>query len=264
LSGTSAVITGDTNPAVTINGNSANATIDSVEIAGSFAAKTGLFCSNPSLAPTVTIRRSKLHGLAGAAVNASNCTLTLDRDLIAGNSGGGILLNGCQYAITNTFIVANISTNPAVSFGPSSAPIQGSVGFSHNTVAGNGGLGTLGGIACNAGSPTTLSDSIIFANSKLGNGAAMSQLSGNCALSYVDIDDGTLPAGSGNRNVQPDFVSTTPATPDYHLSTRSSSNNLSCCVNQIPPPDAVDHDYDGRSRPQPAGGNYTIGAHEIP
>jgi hypothetical protein len=66
-----------------------------------------------------------------------------------------------------------------------------------------------------------------------------------------------------NRNIKPDFKSTDPNAPDYHLNGRTANNN-SCCINQIPPPDAVDHDFDGRSRPQPAGGNYTVGAHEIP
>jgi hypothetical protein len=263
--GTSAVITGDNNnPAVTVTGNGAQATLDSLEVAGLFNAKDGVVCTNLTSGPVVLIRRSRIHNLGGQAVNANNCTVVLDRDLIANNAAGGILLNNSQYTITNTFIVANISTNAAVTFGPSTAPLSGGPGFSHNTVAGNGGPGTLGGIACNAGSPITLSNSIIFANTKLGSGAAATQLSGNCALSYVDIDDATLPAGTGNRNKQPDFVSTSPSSPDYHLSSRSQPN-LDCCVNQIPPPDSVDHDYDGRTRPQPATAtNYTIGAHEIP
>lgn len=258
-SGTSAKVSGDsTNPAINLTGASTALTLDGLEVTGGGLGQHGIACTNGSLGPTVNVYRSNLHGLGGAGLNATMCKVTLDRDLITNNSGGGISLSGSQYSITNCFIVANVSTNAAVSFGPSSSPIPGSAGFAHNTVAGNGGVGTLGGISCNAGAAVSIANSIVYGNSKTAAGAT--QLGGNCALTNVDIDDGTLPTGTGNRNLPPDFISTMPASPDYHLTGRTA-NNLACCIDQITA-SPVDHDYDGSTRP--INIKWDIGAHEVP
>jgi hypothetical protein len=61
----------------------------------------------------------------------------------------------------------------------------------------------------------------------------------------------------------PEFVdSTTPATYDFHLTGRTTANNA-CCVDKVASSPVV-MDYDGRARPQPAGGMSDIGAHEVP
>jgi hypothetical protein len=250
--GMTAKVSGTTgNPALNISGSTTTVTLDGLEITGGAVGQDGVDCTNGSLGPAVTIYRSSLHGLGGVGVSATKCKLVMERDDVENNSGGGLSLTGVQYNITNCYIVANLSTQPGVFFGPNSVPIAGG-GFRHNTVAGNGGIGSVGGISCQQGGAGALAieNSIIWNNSKTGAGASATQIAGNCSFNYVDTDEGTTPPPtSTNKNIQPDFVQPTmPKTAaDYHLNGRTA-NNLACCVDQIPSSPVTD-DYDGKTRP---------------
>jgi hypothetical protein len=260
----SAKFSGDvSNPAFTVGGTTTNLTLDGIEITGGSAGNDGLYCQNGSVGPSVTVRRSNIHDVVGGAgINASKCKVTLDRNQIGpGNAGGGVLLSGAQYSITNNFIVGNASvTRPGVTL--DGTVLASSPGFSHNTVAANGSVGIYGGIQCSGGTQN-VANSIVFNNTKVGIGAAATQFTGSCSSTYLATDDPTIPSGTGNVTANPDFVSTTPGSSDYHL-TSKTTNNTACCVDRIPSPDPVDHDYDGRARPQPMGGMFDVGAHEVP
>jgi hypothetical protein len=175
------------------------------------------------------------------------------------NAGGGIVMNSVQYSIVNTFVVGNASgTTPAIFIGPNSSELsasQGGLGFRHNVVAKNSNTAGVAGISCNAGI-STIADSIIVGNTggNLGGGST-------CSLTYCNTDTVPLPAGTGNNDdAAPDFVNPMAPAYDFHLMGKST-NNLTCCVDKIPAPDPVDHDYFGTPRPQ--GPKWDIGADEL-
>jgi hypothetical protein len=192
----------------------------------------------------VSLLRSWAHGASATAVSATRCTLVVDQTILSGAAASGLYIEGSTYTVTNTIVSGNGSA-PA----SASVAIYTSTGtFRHNTVVANVSSAVGAGISCDT--PTTpIGNSIIWGNSKyLG-----SQISG-CALTYVDIDDTTLPLGAGNRSITPSFTS------DYHLAGHSGANDA-CCIDQIAA-SSVGHDIDGRARPQ--GPKYDIGAHEVP
>jgi len=256
-----AIVSYTTGSAFNVSGMSTVVTFDGFEVTGGTANQDAIACSNNPLGPTLTVRRSYIHDVGGAGINVSKCKVTLDRNQIGpGCAGGGVVLRGAQYSITNNFVVANASvTHPGITLDGS--PLGAGNGFKFNTVAGNGGVGTAGGLQCSGGTQN-VDDSIIFNNSKTGAATAATQFTGTCSFTYLTTDDGTTPTGAGNNATAPDFVSTTPTSPDYHLMGRTG-NNSTCCVDRIPT-SAVLFDYDGRPRPQPVAGMFDVGAHEVP
>jgi hypothetical protein len=208
---------------------------------------------------TTTVTQSTVSGnTGGPGITTNGGTLTLDRDLIATNSGGGLSTgSNANYQITNCFVTRNLSTNQAgVSLNPGGSDAMHV--FQHNTVAYNTNTGGIGGINVQSGT-AKLENSIVVHNSLMGN----SQLSAASTFmaSYMDVDDASAPAGNTNRTTEPTFVNpTTGPNYDYHLTDKADNG---CCVDQVPT-SPVDHDYDGRSRPQPVGGMFDIGAHEVP
>jgi hypothetical protein len=246
-SGACVKVSGDaSNPAISISGVSTVVSFDGIEVTAGGLGQDGLFCSQASIGPTVTLRRSYVHGVGGTGVNATKCKVTLDQTQIGpGNSGGAIALSGAQYSISNNFVVGNATTTkPAIILDGTELP--GGLGFRNNTVIKNGNLGGVGGVACNTGT-MDLRESIIWQNSMSNTGGA-----GTCNL----VNTVTTPSPD------PTFVNS--AGPDYdaHLTGRDAAN-LACCIDKVPS-SPVDHDYDGRSRPQPSPGQWDIGAHEVP
>jgi hypothetical protein len=245
----SARIAGDlSNPAISISGASTAATFDGFEIIGVAASQVGVFCSHSSIGPSLTLRRVYIHDVPNTGVSASNCRITIERSQIGpGNTGGGIVLNGSQYSISNNFIVGNATaSSPGVAFNSGSTELSGGLGFRNNTVARNANASGIAGVACNAGA-TDLRDSIIWNN----NGGNTGGL-GTCNVTNVV----TMPA------MAPDFVDTSVVTPDFHLAGRTAANEA-CCIDKVAT-SPVSVDYDGRARPQPTGGLIDIGAHELP
>jgi hypothetical protein len=219
------------NPAVAISGANTRALLDRLEITGGGTGQDGIACFNGSLGPSLTLLRSFVHGVGGAAINSSKCTLVLDRDQLGpSNGGGGMVVAGGPFTVTNSFIVGNANGGAGVTFG-ASATGKGS-GFMHNTVASNTG----GGIVCTAA--TTIANTIVSGNTPM-------DTSGACTL-------------SGSTTSAPNFMSVG----DFHLAGRTAAN-LACCIDQIAS-SPVDHDVDGRARPQPANGKWDVGAHEVP
>lgn len=254
-SGTRATVTGDASnlPGIGVTGMTTNVTLDGLEVTLGFAGQAGIACSSVAIGPTLTLRRMYVHGVPGAGLTADHCIVKLDRDQIGPlNAGGGIQLSSSQYSITNSFIVGNnLANSPGVSFGSSCTPVGD--GFQFNTVAGNAITPSgAGGITCSA-SGTVISNSIVWGNSKTGG----TQLSGNCMVDHVDLDDTTTPGGTGNVDLPPDFVNA--GSNDYHLKSQSAANSA-CCVDKTTSATVL-HDFDGTSRP--LGARWDIGAHEV-
>jgi hypothetical protein len=225
-------LSGDlTNPAIGISGTGTRVLLDRLEVTGGGTGQDGIACFNGSLGPTLTLLRSLVHGVSGAAVSASKCTVILDRDQLGPlDAGGGLVLGGSSFTVTNCFIVGNGNGGFGVSIGPASSALG--VGFMHNSVANNAG----GGILCSAA--TAIVSSIVSGNTPL-------DVSGTCTL-------------TSSTTMAPQFVSAS----DLHLAGRTAAN-LACCIDRIAS-SPIDHDFDGRARPQPVNGAWDVGAHEVP
>lgn len=238
-------ISGDlSNPAVTVGGALTAVAFDGIEITAGGTGQNGIACNNATLGPSVAVRRSWIHAVSGIGINTTNCKLTADQVQLDHNPGGGVLLTGSQYAITNCFIFGNGTTGPGVTFGAGSSELAGGPGFAHNTVAKNVTLAGVGGIACNSGT-TNITNSIVVSNTPTNTG-------GSGACNFINTVTTTTTG--------PDFVDGNGPAFDFHLAGRTA-NNLSCCIDQIASSPVL-NDYDGRVRP--INIKWDTGAHEVP
>jgi hypothetical protein len=231
-----AMLSGDlSNPALAISGATTSVTLDGIEISGGGTGEDGVFCSQASPGPSLTMLRSWVHGVGGAGIDATKCDVTLDRAAIGpGNADGGIVLTSARYSIVNSFFDVNGASGAGVTFNAGTSALPGGFGFAHNTVVKNAG----GGVLC--GAATSIVSSIVWGNSSM-------DTSGSCTL-------------VSSTSLGPDFVNATGPGYDFHLAGRTPGN-LGCCIDQIAS-SPVDHDYDGRKRPQNI--KWDIGAHEVP
>jgi hypothetical protein len=236
LASPTAMLSGDlSNPAVTISGATTNVTLDGLEVSGGGTGQDGIFCSQASLGPSLTMLRSWVHGVGGAGIDATKCDVILDRDMIGpGNAGGGLVLTSARYSIINSFFAVNGVSGAGVTFNAGATALPSGFGFMHNTIVKNSG----GGILC--GAVASIVSSIVWGNSG-------TDTMGSCTL-------------TGSTSLAPDFVSAGGPGYDFHLAGRTVAN-MACCIDQIAT-SPVDHDYDGRKRPQ--GVKWDVGAHEVP
>lgn len=245
----SAKITNDTNgPAVTVMGSSTQVTLDGVEIVASALNQNGIACLNGSVGPTLTVRKSVVSNISGVGISSTNCKVTIERNQISVNRDGGLVMTGSQYAVSNNFIFGNGTAGPGVSIGSGCSELSGGPGFRGNTVAKNTTLAGAAGVQCSGAAD--LRDSIIWSNTGPGGNT-----SGGSTCNLVNVV--TAPA------MDPNFVDAlNPTTFDFHLNGKTAAN-LACCIDKVAT-SPLTVDYDGRARPQPAGGMVDIGAHEVP
>ena len=227
---------GGATDAVTVSG-SAHVVLSGVDI---FFGKAGLICQGNG-ATSVTLRQSSVRNCSDIGLLSSNCSLDLDRVLISDNQNGALAIGGSQsYLVTNSYIVRNHSLAlPAIKL---SSTASGT--FRFNTVADNNSE-VAAGVECSSFG-VTISDSIVFRNSRLGN----SQLQ-NCRLhnTAVGRSDGAL-------GIHEDPMFAPIGGIDYGLDGPMMSN--SCCIDRST--NSLRTDYFGNLRPR--GRASDIGAHE--
>jgi hypothetical protein len=228
-------VAGGAFPGINVTGNGVTVLVDGFDVTASTV--DGIVCSNAQLGPSLTVVRSSVHGVTGAGLSASKCTLAIDRSRFGPmNGGGGLALSGTVYKITNTLVVENGPNGPGVSFGAGSSGT-----FAHGTVAGNQAGMMAGGIDCGAAAKK-IENSIVWGNGK----ALGTQLFGQCQLWYVDIDEMPM---NGNNLLMGDPL----------LDTGWRLKDGSPCIDAAPT-STVDHDIDGTFRPQRMA--FDLGAHE--
>lgn len=201
--------------------------------------RAGIFCQGG--AASLTLRHANVTGCSDIGLLISDCALELDRVLIADNANGALGISGSQgYSVTNSFIVRNRSLAlPAIKLASSVPGV-----FRFNTVADNTSEAAAA-VECGS-SRITLSDSIVFRNSRIGNSQIQS-----CQLrtTAVGRTDGAL----GIRE-DPSFA---PAGGlDYALEASPLSNG--CCIDRSA--STARTDFFGILRPR--GRSSDIGAHE--
>ncbi len=192
---------------------------------------------------------SRIEGSMTNGVVITNGTVSIERTVIAGNRGGGLVIeSGAAYSVINTIIASNgtsTSSNGGVRIA-GVAPAGALAVFRFNTVAGNlRTLGTANGLDC--GRPVVVESTIVA------NPVALVQMEMSTMCSArTSLFATTAPAGGGNLMGDPMFVSAT----DFHVLPGSPA------VNAAPAAGAPLLDVDGEPR---SGADLPdIGADEVP
>ena len=169
-------------------------------------------------------------------------------------SGGGVLIDGCEFSLVNNVIAVNGSGNSL--FGGlkiTNIATPGLHELQFNTITDNAGLtNAITGVECaSILTPLAFANNIVYANPVTGTGT---QVGGDADCTWTYSDIGPQPVtGEGNVNEPPLFVDV--ATRDFHLQPTSP-------VRDLADEDAtVTIDIDGDARPQ--GARADMGADEI-
>ena len=202
---------------------------------------------------TLAIAQSTVSGNAAGGILASvGSVLSVTRSTISGNTAGGISVGG-QFSIVNNFFFGNGSGSSVVGavyiFATQNAANR--LDFnSFNKNSTQDGLGSA--IQCTAGT-FTARNNIMSGNGPLTD---MNQTGGTCTHAYSIATPGTLPTGTGNFALDPQFVNTT--TGDLHIPAGSPAIDAADPAAVLTGLEAVD--IDGDARPQ--GVHADIGADE--
>jgi hypothetical protein len=188
------------------------------------------------VASNVTLKQVTIRNNVSQGIDASACTLLVDRTMVSGNTGGGMLLTETTFNVTNSFFVNNGSAQS----GTGGVRIVGTSSghFDFNTVASNtSNTAAVGGLWCVSTAGQMSADSDIIWN----NGGA-NNWNGTCNFNYSDTGaGGQATGGTGNFSADPLFI----GNGDFHLMATSP------CVGKGDPLSTLDHDYDGDPRTSP-------------
>lgn len=226
--------------AITIDPNS-KVVIDGLTISG--AGNDGITCSSNS---KLTVLRSKLDGNHQAGLNAGSCDVTIDQSWFETNRYGALRFGpGAKYVVTNSFLINNGVSAPAVTIDPTAMGT-----FAFDTVANNYGP-SFGAIDCGMGAtPKVIERSIVWNN---GTRPGPSQFNGDCklvdTLTGEDTADGAIkdmPLVDGATFKLMGPVGANPAIDRV----KAGASGL------LP-------DHDGNNRPRPSGKGWDVGADEF-
>ena len=245
---------GTVGPVLDIRGTSV-VTIEGLRIHdGPGGTGDGVRCTiDGSDVPTVTLMDVEIDGNGGQGIEASDCTLSVERSRITGNSGGGISITSSDFSLVNNFIAKNGGISSAA----------GGVGISGNPPSGAGGarldFNSISGNLAQAGNPSgvicqSISTPLVFSNSIVyGNLGVDGQVGGDpdCTWTYSDIQGGQ--AGTGNINADPLFENV--SIEDYHIDPGSPARNFA------DPAASETLDIDGQQRGE--SGRSDMGADEV-
>ena len=211
----------------------------------------------------LTVAQSQIgpSGCIGIKSAAGN-TVTLQRNLVLKNPGGGMDLDG-TYQVENNIIVQNSETS--VNYGgakldPASVATSA---FINNTVADNSCKGSNDSEACGVrceADKTKLVNNIFWGNTFNSTGDTQTdrQYSTKCTadFSFEELKPGATPTKSNITFSAPGFVGPTPSTSAdaYHITPASKA------AGKGSPTGAPDDDYDGQPRDP---NNPDIGADEL-
>lgn len=199
---------------------------------------------NGTVAPTLTLRASRLFEAKGAGLAATKCKVTVDGVRVLNNNNGGVRLSASTYDVQNLMVYGN-SRAPAVTIDAA----QAGSSFRFATIAYNVFFGTAAGVDC-GGQPVEIQHSIVASNV-----GSASQFRG-CKLTNVVTGAEMI---SGGTQKTPEFVSAVDPL-DLHLKNGPASRD--CCIDKVPAASGLPvRDLDGTRRPQ--GAALDIGAHEV-
>ena len=148
---------------------------------------------------TLTIVESTIIDNKSIGVAASYCDVTLRRNKIQNNQGGGVKLSDGTFTVVNTLVTGNGVFGSAGSAigGMNLSPGSGALTLVNNTVAENLAKTTATGSGMICSTTTPLHNNIVW-----GNQGGTTQISG-CTFSYSDVEGSA--GGTGNISVNPSF-----------------------------------------------------------
>jgi len=188
---------------------------------------------------------SEAEGASGGGIAVHNGVLRIESSVVEGNHGGGVTTGNSDTTIIDTRISGNegdiafapwnsrftlinclIVDNEGIGIVGDEIPLTGVI--MNTTIAGNGNRGT-----------RFKAEEVHITNSILWGNGNTSECSGNCIVSYSDIEEGW--PGPGNISTPPLLIN--PSHGNYHL--RPISPAIDAGTNKGAP----DHDLDGGPRP---------------
>jgi len=240
------IIPSTTAPAITLD-TGANVLLRGLRLFnGTDPGNDGVRC-NGNTATTLRMSQLRIDDNAGVGVNASRCTVTLERSEIFGNAGGGLLLFQSGFTIRNNFIYRNGTATGTTGGAQLIMPPASPRVFEFNTVTKNMAMPPVGpGLHCDTA--VAMSSVIVWDN---GASPDLAQVGGNCTFDFSDIG-GTAVVVPENIKMDPMFVDA--AADDYHIAATSP------CVDKGELGAGNGEDFDGQSRPN--GSRPDIGADE--
>jgi hypothetical protein len=252
-------------PALTLalgGGTSINITLDSFTIKGATGASGhGIQCGGSAGnngATKLKIVRSTVSNNAQNALNASNCDVTLDQDVIGPmNTAGGILLQSTDFTLQNLLVVGNGTAGSSGSaFGGISATgTSARANVINNTVVNNNmktGALAASGVGC-------VSGGAFFNNVAVGNSGGAAEVdTANCSPTYSSyvgaIATGTnhnqdLTTCGANATAIEGVIFYSSATGDYHP--KMGGTAPCTLVGLGTSAGTPTYDLDGKTRPSP-------------
>ncbi len=183
--------------------------VQGIKVQGATSGAPGVQCSGGA---KLTVVESVVITNAGAGVDASSCVVTLRRNRIRLNQGGGAQLEGGSAVVVNNLVTNNGVFGLSPFGGLWLAPASGQLTCSANTVAANSAQDEVAaGVVC-SGSGLTLHGAIVWDNGLPAHDG--------CTFAHANVEGGA-PAGTGNISVDPGFVDTKAI--DYSLGAGSLS-----------------------------------------
>jgi hypothetical protein len=260
-------------PAILLStlGQAINLSLDGLTIQNA-AGESGIRCdgTSTSLSLThVTVLRSTLRNNAKYGLAATNCQANLDQVRVELNQTGGLLLSDSDVVATNLLVVQN-GVGAGTTYGGINIlnPNGGTVAIVNSTVVKNvesAGASLASGIACSA--VTSVLNCVVQ-----GNTGAATEINATLCKPDHSAFVGAAAPNTGNMNVElvactDNLIFQNPGAGNYVPISGGSctlvDKGASAATFGTTTVTAPNHDFDGRSRPQPSNGMFDIGAYEL-
>jgi hypothetical protein len=228
-----------TNVAAVSAGAGTNVTLQGLKLYGALGGTLadGVRCEGTGAnRSTLVVVESLITDNDDLGVEATNCDVTLHRNRVLSNQGGGIKLADGKLEVVDNVLALNGTAGSAVG-GAKLDPGTAAVTFVNNTLSGNtSAIGATAGLQCVA--PFSVTNTIVWGN--LGG----AQQSG-CSFTYSDVQGGA--SGTGNIDADPALdAGYKPAAAVFDKGTDTAATSI---------------DIDGAARKK--GAAVDIGAHEV-
>lgn len=242
-------------------------TLDGLEIGDRTNPTTqdGISCNAAAgAAITLIVRRSAIQHSGKVGVNATGCDVTMDADVVANNTGGGLLLQSSDFTVENTIVALNGSASSTFGGiqpngpGPANRQLIINSTVVENTAKNMAGI--YSALDCVAAAAPIIFNVVANSNSN-------SQINPACTLDHSAFAGGTG-TNTNLTNCTDANLFVDPANFDFHPRTaavapcpttllgKGSTSFMSVA--------APDHDFGGSVRPQPTGSMPDVGAIEVP
>lgn len=224
-----------------------------VHNAGGAGLPDGIRCSGGA---TLAVLQAAIVDNLGRGIDSTDCRVKVDRTVIASNRKAGVRLQRGQISVTNSIVVGNGTSTETVGGLELAPDLEGShVEFT--TIRKNlAAAGRPGGIDC-SGTDVIARNNIIF-----GSVNTDIETLGSCIHSFSIV--GPLNTPTGVEVIPGALAALAFANPNgssapaVHLLSGSIARGIA------DPSSTTAVDYDGDSRPNPAGSRADIGADEVP